>query len=65
MVDSLSKRSTLLSTMIVEVIGLEEMMKLYEEDSNFDKAWKDPWMCDINPNLDYFTQYFFLNHQLC
>ena len=38
---SYSRILSLLYTMIVEVIGLEEIMKLYEEDSNFDKAWKE------------------------
>jgi len=56
--------------MTVEVTGLEEMKKLYEEDSNFALAWracKEPWSYVRTPYFDYFIQEWFLskNNQLC
>jgi hypothetical protein len=36
--NALNKRSALLSIMTMEVVGLEEVMKLYEEDSTFVEA---------------------------
>jgi hypothetical protein len=62
-VDALSKRTTLLTTMIVEMVGLEEMKKLYEIDANFDESWKackEPWSGDQTPFLDYIIQEGFL-----
>lgn len=39
-VDALSRRPLLLSTIIMEIVGLEEMKRLYEEDLDFVEAWK-------------------------
>jgi hypothetical protein len=40
-VDALNRRTTLLTTMTVEMVVLEEMNKLYESDVDFIEAWKD------------------------
>ena len=68
--DALSRRSSLLSTMTMEVTRLEGMKDLYEFGLDFVESWKackDPWRCNKTPYLDYFIQegFLFKNHQLC
>ena len=45
----------MLSTMTLEVVGLEEMKKLYENNPNFVEAWKmskELWSGDKNIYMD-------------
>jgi hypothetical protein len=63
-VDALRKRSTLLSSMIVDVVGLGEMEKLYEVDIEFIEAREtsiNPWSSDKTPYLDYLIHEGFLS----
>ena len=40
-VDALSRGTSLLNTMLVEVVSLNCLNTLYEEDANFLEAWKE------------------------
>jgi hypothetical protein len=62
--------TALLTTMSMEVVGLENMKELYEEDSIFVATWKtckDPWSGDIRTDLEYFIYegFIFRNKYLC
>jgi hypothetical protein len=62
-VDALSRRVLLLSTMVIEVVGLDSMKVLYEDDANFVEVWKackEPWSVDQTPYLGFFIQEGFL-----
>ena len=55
-VDALSRRKLLLTTMQVEVVGFEELKNLYPEDPDFYEAWKackEPVAIDRTKWLDY------------
>ena len=41
MVDTLSRRHSLLHIMEVQVLGFEVLKELYNDDPNFGNVWKD------------------------
>ena len=41
MVDTLSRRHSLLHTMEVQVLGFEVLKELYNDDPDFGNVWKD------------------------
>jgi hypothetical protein len=62
-VDVLSRRTTLLNTMSVEVEILNCLKTLYEEDEDLSKAWKackESWSLEKTPYLDYHIHEGFL-----
>jgi len=68
--DALSRRTSLLKTMHVEVVNLNCTKYLYEGDADFSIKWKacrEPWSIDQTRYLDYHIQegFLFKNQQLC
>ena len=64
MVDALSRRNSLLSTMKVQVLGFEVLKELYKNDLDFGNVWES---CSKS-SFNYFLVqegFLFKNNRLC
>ena len=70
-VDALSRRHSLLTEMKVQVLGFDEMKKLYDADPDFSEAWRECRAPNLMDHISKYDKYFikegmlFKGIQLC